>query len=201
MVAAESNKCTGTTAGSGYAGTFISTKPTECSSATTSDNTKDPSTGVTDDKIKAMMTKVVTGVMTVADLQKALTDAGVTDILITAIVPPYSDNGKMVFRVQITITSTKTTDQAKQNLNDAVVKYFGVDSTTQIATTDLLAQSAKKRAGSNSYLQTTTIQSAPPPQPGPQPTTTGSTDNLTGAGSNITPLWLCTLLIALLFLR
>jgi hypothetical protein len=206
LLASLFNKCTAETTAAGYAGTYISTKPTECTLASSSDNTKDPATGITDEKIKAMMTQVIDGNVTALDLQKRLTDAGVTGILIVAVVPPFSDGGKMIFRVTITITSTtKTIDEARKNLNDAVVLYFGVDVKTQLATTDLLAQStpAKKRStGGSDYLQTTTIQSAPPNVPGPQPGQQPPNDKIqSGAGSTISPFWLCSILIALLFLR
>jgi hypothetical protein len=141
--------------------------------------------------------------------KKRLTDAGVTDILIVAVVPPFSDGGKMIFRVTITITSTKSVDEARKNLNDAVVLCFGVDVKTQLATTDLLAQSSsgkKRQSGTGTdYLQTTTIQSAPPnvpgPQPGQQPGQQPPSKIQGSAGSMISPFWLCSILIALLFLR
>jgi hypothetical protein len=155
------------------------------------------------------MDKVVDAVVGAVDFQKRLNDAGITDITIGEIVPPYSDDGKMVLRLTITITSTKTVEEASKELNDAVITALGVDIKLQIATTELLSKSTgKKRAGSGDYLQTTTIQSVPPPgpqpgqQPGPQPGQQPPPDNQgIGAGSTITPLWLCTILLALIFLR
>jgi hypothetical protein len=64
------DKCRGETSAAGYAGTCVPTKPTECTSDSTSDNIKDPATGITDPAIKAMMTKVVDGSVTSLDIQK-----------------------------------------------------------------------------------------------------------------------------------
>jgi hypothetical protein len=209
-----SNKCSALRTAAGYEGTLIQTAPAECTSAATSDNVKDPSAGITDSGIKTIMETVVSGAVKAEDIQKEIIAAGYGDkISIKEICPPLTVDGKMVVRITVTVTdATVTEDVLKTTLNDAVRTQLKLDS-TQTATTDVQAKTtAKKRVTTGDYLQTTTIQSAPPAgpsgpagspgspggQPGGQP---GGTSNLTGAGSAITPLWLCTILVTLLFFR
>jgi len=169
MLASESGKCTGDTTASNLAGTYIPTIPSQCSDTSTSNNVLDPSTGITDPIIKIIIDKILNGTFSARDLQQALTNAGIYDIICNSMVPPYSDGGKMIMRVTVTCTSNKTADQIKQELNDAVIAACAIDVNTQLATTDIAAAVvSKKRQANNDYLQTTTIQSAPSPT-----TTTG----------------------------
>jgi hypothetical protein len=213
MPRSSSNKCTGETTAAGYAGSYLSTKPADCSSVSTSDNVKDPSVGVINDKIRTIVKAVVDAITTAADFQKRLDDAGITDCRVKEIVPPATDGDtKCIIRLLVEITGTRTTDEISKDLNTAVSAEFGIDGKTETANTELAAEktSKKRQTGSSSYLTTTTIQSAPPagqPQPagnlpGKQPGNQPGNNQIQGsAGYTITPLWLCTILLALVFLR
>jgi hypothetical protein len=204
-----SNKCSAPRSAAGYEGTLIQELPAECTSTATSDNVKDPSAGITDSGIKVIMETVVSGAVKPEDLQKEIVAAGYGDkVTIKEVCPPLSVDGKMVVRITVTVYDGTLTEQTLRDvLNKVISTGLNLDSKTQIATTDVQAKTtAKKRVTQGDYLQTTTIQSAPPagsgPQPQQQPQKTPDTSKITGAGgSTITPFWLCTILLALLFLR
>jgi len=228
ILATNSGKCTGDSTASNYAGTYIPTIPSQCSDTSTSNNVLDPSTGINDPTIKIIIDKVLNGTISAGDIQSALTKAGITDIICNSMVPPYSDGGKMIMRLTITCTSSKTADQISQDLNNAVIAACAIDVNTQLATTNISAAavSKKRQTGGTNYLQTTTVQSAPSPTTttggqttggqttggqttggqttGGQTTggvTTGGTDKVIGTGSTVTPLWSCTIILfSLLFL-
>jgi hypothetical protein len=212
MTTSLSNKCGSSFTNGGYSGSLIVTKPTDCDSTSASQNTIDPAAAIKDERIALIVKEVIDGKTSSSDLQIALNDNDVKDIIVKEIRTSYSDGDKGVVVVAIEVVPDSTTgtvrpdEEIKRDYEKACIVVFNMDpALVRIEKTELaVAVSGKKRATSTQYLATSTIQTAPPPVPGSMPSTDGS-DPTNGikdnSGFSLTPLWLFALLLIFPFLR
>jgi hypothetical protein len=183
-----SDKCTLSKDNGGPGGSVCVAEPDFCKLTDKPPGFENPADGISDGKIKKIISDLVSGDFTVESLQDVLTKAGVTDVIIKVILQPSSDGDKGRIKLTVVILGNKDESEYVKILNKAIADRCGVRVET-VSTTIRKEDATGVKRGLNQVSPGTTYY---------QETTISPDTTSPSSGFSLSPIWLLALLSFLL---